>query len=240
MKYKTCSKCGEKFPLNEEHFRPRKKSKDGYRNQCRVCMSNHRKKYYQENKEKELENAKIYYQNNKEYYSRIGAEYYQNNKDRILERHSEWEENNKERRKEFHKNYYQRNKDRYRRNAREYQRWFRSTNKGRIINTLRSRLGRVCKGLSDIETTKDLIGCDYENFKEHIENQFTEGMSWDNYGLKGWHLDHIIPISRFDIENEEERKACFHYTNLQPLWAEDNWSKNDKTMDEWICNGITT
>jgi len=53
-------------------------------------------------------------------------------------------------------------------------------------------------------------------------------MSWDNHGFKGWHIDHIIPCSAFDLTKVEEQKKCFHYTNLQPLWAKDNLSKGDK------------
>jgi hypothetical protein len=53
-------------------------------------------------------------------------------------------------------------------------------------------------------------------------------MSRDNYGYRGWHVDHIVPCSAFDLTNIEEQKKCFHYTNLQPLWAKDNLSKGNK------------
>jgi 5-methylcytosine-specific restriction endonuclease McrA len=71
-------------------------------------------------------------------------------------------------------------------------------------------------------------GCSYDEFKIHIESQFTDDMSWDNYGLKGWHIDHIKPLSGFNLDSQCELKKAWHYTNLQPLWAEDNLKKGSK------------
>jgi len=73
-----------------------------------------------------------------------------------------------------------------------------------------------------------LIGCSPEFLKEYLEQKFTEGMSWENYGLYGWHIDHVIPLSSVDTE-EEIYKLC-HYTNLQPLWAEENLKKSNKIL----------
>jgi len=58
---------------------------------------------------------------------------------------------------------------------------------------------------------------------DYLEKMFTDGMTWDNYGQ--WHLDHIRPCASFDLSDVEQRKACFHFTNLQPLWAKDNLIK---------------
>ena len=77
--------------------------------------------------------------------------------------------------------------------------------------------------------TLNVIGCSIEELKKYLEAKFLEGMNWSNYGLKGWHIDHIKPCSSFDLTNEDELKKCFHYTNLQPLWCTDNWSKSDKS-----------
>jgi len=57
----------------------------------------------------------------------------------------------------------------------------------------------------------------------HLERQFKDGISWDNYGE--WHIDHIRPCAKFDLSKPEEQRACFHYTNLQPLWEKENVSK---------------
>ena len=102
----------------------------------------------------------------------------------------------------------------------------------KITELLRGRVGRsiLLKRGYRSEKTKELIGCSAEFIKHHIESQFTEGMSWENHGIFGWHIDHILPIDSFDLGDEEQIKKCFHWTNLQPLWAEDNWRKGNKIL----------
>lgn len=74
----------------------------------------------------------------------------------------------------------------------------------------------------------ELLGCTIEYFKIHIEQQFVDGMNWGNQGRFGWHIDHIIPCSRFDLTKESEQRKCFHYSNMQPLWGQDNLRKSNK------------
>lgn len=74
--------------------------------------------------------------------------------------------------------------------------------------------------------TLDLLGCSIDSLKIHLENQFSAGMGWHNYGL--WHIDHIIPIAAFDLSNPMEQKMAFNYTNLQPLWAVENYKKSSR------------
>ena len=76
------------------------------------------------------------------------------------------------------------------------------------------------------DSTSKLLGCSIDRACDHLESQFTEGMSWDNYGE--WHIDHIIPCSFFDLTKPSHQKLCFNWKNLQPLWAEDNMSKGNK------------
>lgn len=71
--------------------------------------------------------------------------------------------------------------------------------------------------------TMELTSCSKEDHIKHLESQFTDGMTWENYGK--WHIDHIRPCSSFNLEDPEEQKKCFHWTNLQPLWAIDNLKK---------------
>lgn len=99
----------------------------------------------------------------------------------------------------------------------------------RLKRILRSRLKHALNGQSKKQSTLSLLGCDITTFIHHIENQFKPNMSWDNYGFYGWHIDHIKPCESFDLTKIEEQKVCFHYTNLQPLWAEDNLRKGSKT-----------
>ena len=73
-----------------------------------------------------------------------------------------------------------------------------------------------------------LIGCSIEFLMAHLEGQFQPGMTWENWSVLGWHVDHIRPCASFDLSDPKQQKECFHYTNLQPLWAEDNLAKGDK------------
>jgi hypothetical protein len=81
-------------------------------------------------------------------------------------------------------------------------------------------------------TTVKYIGCSALELKKHIESLFVNEMSWDNYGTHGWHIDHILPCSLFDLRNSEEREVCFHYTNLRPLWAKDNIKKGKSLIGD--------
>ena len=96
---------------------------------------------------------------------------------------------------------------------------------------------RVRKMINDLKMNKyvgyrksklELLGCSREELKEWIENQFTEGMSWEKLGINGIHIDHIRPCASFDLTKEEDVKKCFHFSNLQPLWAKDNLIKGAK------------
>jgi hypothetical protein len=96
----------------------------------------------------------------------------------------------------------------------------------RMKRTLRKRLGKALKNNSKSASTMELLGCTAEQCKAHLASQFTEGMTWTNHG--DWHIDHIRPCASFDMTIEADQRLCFHYTNLQPLWAADNLAKSDK------------
>jgi hypothetical protein len=74
----------------------------------------------------------------------------------------------------------------------------------------------------------DLLGCSIEQFKQHLEQQFDVNMSWDNYSYEVWHIDHIKPLSKFDLSNLEQLKEVCHYTNLRPLWTQLNLKKGNR------------
>ena len=92
------------------------------------------------------------------------------------------------------------------------------------------RIRRCLNAHIERKEIQELVGCSMDQLKEHLERQFTEGMTWDNYGFYGWHIDHIIPCVSFDLTDIEQQKKCFHYTNLQPLWAKDNLSKGSRVV----------
>jgi len=88
----------------------------------------------------------------------------------------------------------------------------------------RSRVKAALKGRgAKSRKTVQLIGCSIDHLRQHLEAQFTEGMTWDNHGE--WHIDHIKPCAAFDLTCERQQLECFNYTNLQPLWASDNLTK---------------
>ena len=99
---------------------------------------------------------------------------------------------------------------------------------GHLTHLMRSRVYNALKRYSNPKEkrTMEYVGCDVDTLREHLEKQFTEGMTWENQG--DWHVDHRKPCASFDLNKEEERHRCFHYTNLQPLWGSDNLSKSSK------------
>ena len=96
----------------------------------------------------------------------------------------------------------------------------------RVMMSLHCRLYMAVKEKKG--KTMELTGCSKEELMKHLESKFTEGMTWENYGQ--WHVDHIRPCASFDLEDTEEQKRCFNWTNLQPLWAQDNLRKGSKNM----------
>jgi len=171
--------------------------------------------------EKHLNNCRNYQKNNKELRKKQCHKYYQNNKDRIKNSILKWRLNNREKRNNYCR-LYNINKRKIDLNY-------------RLSVYLRTRLWSAIKLQSDKKLFKNgkidnLIGCPIEHLKQYIESKFLPGMNWDNHSQQGWHIDHKIPCANFNLTIEEERKKCFHYTNLQPLWAKDNWSKGGKII----------
>ena len=98
----------------------------------------------------------------------------------------------------------------------------------KMIDSQRTRLRIALNQIEKSDETMNLIGCSAIELKEYLESKFTEGMTWENRGREGWHIDHIKPCSSFDLSDPEQQRECFHYTNLQPLWAKDNLRKGYK------------
>ena len=98
----------------------------------------------------------------------------------------------------------------------------------KIKKNLRGRLWAALKGADKSSKTLELLGCSLEELKKHLQNKFEDGMNWDNYGV--WHLDHIIGCANFDLSDPEQQKICFHYTNLQPMWGENNIKKGSRLI----------
>lgn len=195
---KICTKCGTEKP--NDQFVP-----IGYT--CKSCKSEYDKAYNIKNAEKRK------YQRKK---------WVEQNKDRHKEMKKIWVDENREHRDMVAKLYVKNNLDKI--SARN--RYRRRTDIDYAIKCrLRSRINAAVKSQKTNKSNKttDLVGCDIKTFRLHIESLFKQGMSWNNMG--SWHLDHIKPCCMYNLRNIEEQKICFHYTNIQPLWAIDNLKK---------------
>ena len=222
---KVCIKCKVKKPFDE--FHKNKNKKYGLQPQCKSCS----KEYKQANKEIIKEYNKEYREANKEYYKEYGKEYHQANKEKLEEYKKEYYQANKENIKERVKEYHQANKERIKEYSKEWQRERRKTDPlFKMKCNLRKRTWEAFKnqGYSKNTKTQEMLGIDWEVCKEHIERQFKKGMNWNNQGE--WHIDHIIPLS--SASTLERLKELCHYTNLQPMWAEDNLIKSDKIIGQ--------
>lgn len=98
----------------------------------------------------------------------------------------------------------------------------------RLRRNLRHRLYRALKGLRKEEKTMELVGLSIVDLKKYLESKFQPGMSWENYGQPGWEIDHIKPCALFDMTDEKQRKECFSYKNLQPMWGIENATKGHR------------
>lgn len=99
----------------------------------------------------------------------------------------------------------------------------------KLRRRLRGELRQAIKNNQKTGSGVRDLGCTVEQLKFYLEGKFKSGMSWDNWSRLGWHLDHIIPLVCFDVENRKELLKAVHYTNLQPMWAKDNLIKSDNS-----------
>jgi hypothetical protein len=146
-------------------------------------------------------------------------EYVLKNKEKVYGKRKIWTQNNKEKSKKY--------KSKWRlKNPNYHKNWLDSDIKNKITHNLRCRINVALKRKTKSKKTIELIGTSIENLWIHLEKSFKPGMTRENYGK--WHIDHIRPCSSFDLSKPEEQSICFHYSNLMPLWAEENLKKGSK------------
>ncbi len=194
------------------------------------------KEYRIKNKDKLNEKMREYYKKKKKKIRERENNYYLKNKKRYKERYRKigWYHKkqylikNQEEIKKYRKKYWELNKNNIlllrigrRKNDLNY----------KILENLRTRVCYALKMGKKSKKTMELVGCSIQELKQHLESKFTFGMNWKNYGF-GWHIDHIKPCASFDLSKAEEQQKCFHYYNLQPLWATENLKKSDKIVIE--------
>lgn len=208
---KQCVKCGNILPATPEYFGKTKKSNDGLKGTCKKCLSIYNKNYQKKNRDKLLANMKIYRENNKEQFKNMKKEYVKNNKEKVAAASKKYKDENKEAVKKKQNEYIMNRLN----TDKEYRESYR----------LRNQLRRMLFKKADTEKNRLLVGCTVEQLRAHFESLFSDGMNWENHGTHGWHIDHIVPCVMFDLMDEQQKYKCFHYTNLQPLWAKDNRRK---------------
>lgn len=150
-------------------------------------------------------------------------------------------EQNKNRVKKFHKNNphkiseysrryrYGKNRENYLAKKRERNKKYYENINHKLCQILRYKLWVSLKTqkVEKENSALSFLGCSKEELIQHLESQFSDGMTWENWSLNGWHIDHIRPVSSFDLSDPAQLQECFHYSNLQPLWAIDNLKKSD-------------
>ena len=211
MGTKKCKLCEEEKDLKCFY-----KCGENYSSRCKKCFTE-----YQKNNPNRKGNQNRYGSKNRDIINSKTRERY----------HKDIEDTRKKER-EKQKRLRSLNPEKYRKYStmKNKERYFKKKNdpKYKIERILRSRLLRAVTSKYKKSSSIELLGCSIEEFRIYIESKFQKGMVWENHGVFGWHIDHIIPCHSFNLTELEEQKKCFHYTNLQPLWWEDNLKKGKK------------
>jgi len=214
---KRCYKCDSVKSLAEFELYD-----DGtkYRGSCKICRHTEKAEYVARNKEKVDEYHRQYRADNIEQIKSRRKVKYQGDKEALGVR----------RRELYVKNHAHIRK----RIAARHAERMRTEPEYVLRRAVRARTGAAVKSIGEKSAgSLEYLGCSISELKTHLESQFKPGMSWDNYGYYGWHIDHIKPISSFNLTIETELAQACHYTNLQPLWAKENFSKGNRIGPEF-------
>jgi len=227
---KKCKDCNLDKKLSDFQY---VKTRNIYEARCRKCKNIKQNNYLKSRPdliEKNRINAKKYYLKDVEKAKEYRRQHYRKqDRERMLASRKEWYINNKQKHAQKRAEYESANKDRLRAARRKWENNRLSNDINyRMNKVLSSRIRHELKGdRKNTERTEALIGCTINELKSFIESQFEKEMTWDNWGTNGWHIDHRIPLSWFNLENENCRKLAFNYKNLQPLWSKDNLNKKN-------------
>ena len=198
-----------------------------YRERNREKIIKSRRTYWRKNREKLLAKIRAYASANRQKLNAAKREARLANPKKQREISARYRLKHPERIARFQREGYQRHKQK--RVAWEYQ--YRRTNINRKVSvSLRNRLNAVLRGNIKSSSVLILLGCHLNEFKIHFESKFTEGMTWNHFLAGKIHIDHIRPCIDFDLSKSDQQNLCFHYTNLQPLWARDNLKKGAKRL----------
>ena len=216
---RICNKCNVQKKIID--FNKDKICKDGFKKICKICCEQKAKEYIEKNLEKVKIRRKKYYENNKEEIRKKARFFYKNNLDLVLKKRESQKENKRK--------YYLNNKERLNNKSKVYFKERKLIDPVfKLSCNLRTLIGGAIRrrGYTKKSKVYFILGCSFKEFKEYLENKFSDGMNWENSGQ--WHLDHIYPVSL--AKNEEELIKLNHHTNFQPLWAIDNMKKSNKIL----------
>ena len=157
-------------------------------------------------------------------------QYYLKNKKHIIAVNKLWAKNNIEKKRSIWRDYYYKNSKKLNNKKIKYRKELYAKDPYfRLYTCIRTRINKVIKNNTKCKKTLDLLGIPNVKFlKKYLESKFKPGMSWKKRGLI--HIDHIIPCASFDLTDPKQQAICFHYTNLQPLWAKENLIKGAKLL----------
>lgn len=243
---KLCLRCDTIKPFSD--FSRCAARKDGMKCYCRVCNSRLASGWVKENRDRFNAGAKGRYWKNVEINRAKNRAYnrarYHLVKDKINAQCRAYRLNNLEKERERCRAWREKNKAFVKMRAKEYNKRdalkIRERSRRRHLvdkhyamrKALSARLSAALSGVAaKSKRTMELLGCTIEYLKIHLESQFKDGMTWDNYGRRGdrsWEIDHRRPCVSFDLSDVAQQEQCFHYTNLQPLWWYENLSKGSK------------
>lgn len=196
-------------------------------------------KWQIKNPERNKANKRAYYLRNREKEISVSKLRYQNNREAAFEAAKRWKEKNPELRKKADREYYARNVKKIQLKSRIYGKSHLAERRAylnlkrktdiqyKLRCVLRSRFAHALKGDFKPDSAIRVLGCTIPELKTHLENQFKPGMTWDNWGPKGWHVDHKKALANFDLTKREQLLEVCNYTNLQPMWWLENIRKSN-------------
>lgn len=208
MLYKVCDRCHKSLPLS--CFCKNRRQKDGLNTWCRECAKEYKEKYYNAHKEeisrKSAERYKLhaeevkarvraYWAENREILNKKALEYQKANREQVYARQNAWAKKKRETDIQF-----------------------------RLRYKIRKNLASFIRGKAFRAFGLPELGCSLEEFKAHIISKFSDGMTWESYGLT-WTVDHIVPLTAFDLTDQKQLEKACNYLNTQPLSASDNTKK---------------
>ena len=207
MKTKVCTGCGKRKLL--KYFYNKSKYDKIPRSRCKKCCNLLSRSWEKHNCQKKRRWLKAWQEKNREKVNQYARDWRRKHKKKSIQCVRRWRRDNPLKNKQSAQ---------------------KTKNKIQIklANRLRTRLWHALRGVVKSAHTLELLGCSISQLIKHLEKQFKKGMTWANYGK--WHVDHVKPLSSFDLTKPKQQQLVCNYKNLQPLWAKENFKKNSTCL----------